>query len=119
MIHIALQMKFGILLTCCKSSNGNQFCVIRGFQELLSQGEARKNELGCPLLLLTHMIVTLRASVLLNAVSIMQECDVTCKFLTRQCPRNVERQSLSFSALDYQHNFYNYNYCFNVYCMKS
>lgn len=113
-------MKYAVLLACCKHSDGGQFCVLRGFQRLLSsQGESIENGFGCPMLLLTHTVMTVKASTLVNAVSVVHKCGSTCRFVTRQCHKNIERQVLSCESLDFQHDFCNYNYCRNVYCMKS
>ena len=77
------------------------------------------DELGCPLLYLTDTIFIVKTSAVLNAVSVVHKCESSCQFVSRLCPRNVERENISTYRLEYEHDYCgNYNYCLNVFCMK-
>ena len=53
------------------------------------------NEYDCSLLILSHVIFTVKSSKIVKSVSVVHECSKTCKFVT---PRNVERGRFSFKA---------------------
>ena len=115
------QMKYGLLLACCKNSDGNKLCLIRGLEFLSSpQGDPITNECDCPLLMMTHIIFTTKSSAIVNAVSIIHECGDTCKFVTKQWPKNIEREKLYLSSqIEYEHDFGNSMYYLNIYCTNS
>ena len=99
-------MKYGILLACCSCADGRAICVVRGLETLLSPlGDPITNEYDCPLLSLTHTIFTAITSEILNTVSVIHEGTGTCQFITKECPRNVEREEVSLSRLEYVHDF--------------
>ena len=115
-------MKYGRLLICVETSNGNKFSLVRGLESLASpHGTPIFNELECPLLMLTHTVFTAKSSAISNAISVVHECDDSCEFVMKQRPRTIEREQLCLSSqLEYEHNYIdNYMYYLNVYCMHS
>ena len=81
-------------------------------------GNPITNECDCPLLLLSHEIFTTRALEVLKAVSVVHECGETCRFVDKETPRNVERENISLSRLEYEHDFSsNLMYCLNIFCI--
>ena len=114
-------MKYGVVLACCKGSDGRAVCVVRGLDTLLSPlGDPITNAYDCPLLSLTRTIFTARTLDVLKAVSVVHECARTCEFKIKEYPRSVEREEVSLSRLEYVHDFCsNLLYCLNVYCMRT
>lgn len=109
-------------MACYKDIHGHTACIIRGMESILSQlGEPFTNELDCPLLNLTHTLFTTRTNHVMRAVSIVHECTTACKFVEREYPRCVEREAVDLSStrIEQEHDYSNYMYCFNVYCMIS
>lgn len=100
-------MNYGLLLVCVETSSGSKLCLVRGLESLtLPSGTPIYNELECPLLMLTHTIFTAKSSAILNAVSVIHECDNLCKFTMKQWPRTIEREQLCLSSrLEYEHNY--------------
>ena len=116
------QMKYGLLVACCRSCHGSSVCVIRGLESHVSpQGDLIVNELDCPALMLTHTVFTVQPSSIEKSVSIIHECGNTCKFTSKQSPRVIEREQLYLSSrLEFVHDFgVNYAYYLNVYCINS
>ena len=112
-------MKYGILLACCKKPDGCCVCLVRGFECYTSPlGDPILNELECPLLTLTRTIFAVKTKAVKRAVSIVHECTTTCQFVTKMCPRKIEREQVLFSRLEYEHDYaQNYMYCLNIYAM--
>lgn len=77
------------------------------------------NEVDCPLFELTRVIFVARSTTVLKAVSMIHECTASCKFSNKQIARNVEREQISTSRIEYEHDFKNILYCLNLYCMSS
>ena len=76
------------------------------------------NEMDCPLLELTEDYRIIPSSAAIAPVSVVHECDDECKFIagTKQ---TVEReQIINKGLLSYVHNYCNFYFCLNVYCMK-
>lgn len=116
------EIKYGLLLLCCKTSNGSKLCVMRGLESILSlHGAPIMNELECPLLTLTHSVFTVKSSAILKAVSVVHACGNSCQFVMKQRTRRIEREDLHLSSrLEYDHDYAgNYMYYLNVYCMNS
>ena len=91
-------------------------CCERSRTLLSPLGDPITNEYDCPLLSLTHTIFTARTSEVLQAVSVIHECTGTCQFITKECPRKVEREEVSLSRIEYVHDFCrNFMYCSNLY----
>lgn len=87
-------MKYGVVLACCKGSDGRAVCVVRGLDTLLSPlGDPITNAYDCPLLSLTRTIFTARTLDVLKAVSVVHECARTCEFKIKEYPEvlNVKR----------------------------
>lgn len=107
------------MLACCKRSNGCKVCILRGLQFITSPlGDKIMNEVDCPLLELSHTIFTTLSSSVLKAVSVMHECSTTCHFVSKQIPQNIERESVSVSKLEFEHDFSsNLIYCLNLYVL--
>ncbi len=113
-------MKYGILLLCCRSVQGRVVCLVQGFEALESPlGEPLVNEYDCPLLSLTRTVITVYAFNIIKAISIVHECTESCCFVNSVRHRNVEREQISVSSLVYEHDFSNYLYCLNIYCMTT
>ncbi len=68
------------------------------------------NELDCPLLTMTDNIFILESVAIGNAVSIIHECSNSCKFVSQQCPRNIEREQCLTSQIEFQHDYSNSMY---------
>lgn len=95
-------MKYGILVACCKMPDT---CLIRGLENLaLPLGELILNE---------ALLSTITTQHIARAVSIVHEC---CQFVVTQWPRTVERETISSSGLEYEHDL---TYCLNIYCMNN
>ena len=90
----------------CKSADGRSACVIRGLEAIVSPyGIPITNEYDCPLLSLSHIIFTTKTSEVLKGVSVIHQCTETCQFIDKECGRNVEREDICLSRLEYQHDF--------------
>ena len=101
-----MQMRYGALLTCFKTSDGGCICIVRGLDTLVSSdGNPINNEYDCPLLILSNVIFTVKSSEIVRSVSVVHECSETCKFVNKETPRNVEREDISLSRLEYEHDF--------------
>ena len=68
-------------------------------------GNPITNEYNCPLLILSHVIFITKSSEIVKSVSVVHECGDTCKFVNKETPRNVEREDISLSRLEYEHDF--------------
>ena len=86
---------------------------------MMSQlGHQATDEFDCPLLELTYKIFLRRSSSILKAVSVVHKCSSACKFVKKHIPRRVERETVTLSRLEYEHDFRgSLLYCLNVYCM--
>ena len=81
-------------------------------------GELLTNEIDRPLMMLSNLILAVRSSSILKAVSMVHECSNTCQFVTVPFPSNIERERVSMSRLQYKHDYSENNmYCLNIYCM--
>ena len=116
-----LQMKYGFLLACCKTTDGRCVCILRGLEAMVSPlGTAVTNEYDCPLLMLSNTVFTVKATEVLKDVSVVHECTESCQFVERAVPRNVEREDVSVSRLEFEHDFdSNIMYCLNIFCMTT
>ena len=95
-------------------------CVVRGLESLASPlGGPITNEFDCPLFLLSRILFTVRATDILQAVSMVHECTRTCQFTTMAVPRMVERELHSATArTEFKHDYAgNMMYCLNLYCI--
>ncbi len=114
-----MQIEYGQLLAAAKNYNGNQLCVIRKIEFFCSPlGDFITNELDCPLLTMTDNIFILESFAIGNAVSIIHECSNSCKFVSKQCPRNIEREQCLTSQIEFQHDYSNSMYFLNEYCVN-
>lgn len=81
-------------------------------------GEEITNEIDCPLLSLSNVVFATRSSFVMKAVSVVHECTDTCQFKNKEVPRNIEREPVSTSRTEFEHDFIgNSMYCLNIYCM--
>ena len=102
----------------CFVSVGSKLCALRGLQPFTAPcGTQITNEMGCPLFELSNIIFTVSSMSVLKAVSLVHECAASCKFSMEQVPRNVERELVSTSRIEYKHDFTNLMYCFDLYCI--
>ncbi len=77
------------------------------------------NELDCPLLTMADNIFILESFAIGNAVSIIHECSNSCKFVSKQWPRNIEREQCLTSQIEFQHDYSNSMYFFKWVLCKS
>ena len=76
------------------------------------------NEMDCPMLELTEEYKVIPSSAAIAPVSVVHECDSDCKHVLGTT-QTVEREHiLNKGLLSYVHNYRNFYFCLNVYCMK-
>ena len=93
-------MKYGILLGCCKTTDGRCICILRGFEEMVSPlGATVTNEFDCPLLMLSNVVFAVTSEVLKD-ISVVHEYTQSCKFVERAVPRKVEREDIPICRLE-------------------
>ena len=114
-----VQTRYGILLACCKAVDGRAACIVRALEEVQTPlGVPIMNEFDCPLLSLTHTIFTVKSLEIVKAVSVIHECTESCQFIDKESARSVEREDVTFSRIEFQHDFIGNNmFCLNVYCI--
>ena len=112
-------MCYGVLVGCCRQPDGNNWCIIRGLQEIVSPlGQQLTDECDCPLFELTHILFLRTSSSVVKPVSMVHQCSSSCKFTIKEIPRNVERETVNGSRIEYEHDFVgSLLYCLNIYCM--
>lgn len=77
------------------------------------------DELGCPSFVLSHNIFFSETEDVVKAVSMVHQCDSSCQFVTKSYSRNVERETILASRLEYVHDYCNnLKYSLNVYCLS-
>lgn len=114
-------MQYAILLVYCQDIHGQKFCVLRGLESVLSpSGVLIKNEFDCPLLHLTCDVFIRKPSHIKKAVSVIHECGDSCKFVSVECARSVERETVTSKRIEFKHDVCtNTMYCLNIYCINS
>ena len=81
-----IQIRYGILLLCCKVADGRTACTVCSLEEILTPlGIPIMNEFDCPLLSLTHTIFTMKPPEILKAVSVVHQCTESCQFIDKEC----------------------------------
>ncbi len=109
-------MECGLLLAVLKTDRGN-FSLIRGFLSLQSV-----NEFDCPQLELSDVFFTVPSSTILKSVSIIHECQSTCKFSFKAAKSTIERETVISNTikLEYEHDYCaNRFYYMNIYCIHT
>ena len=85
-----LQMKYGILLECCKTTDGRCVCILRGLEAMVSPlGTAVTNEYDCPLLMLSNTVFTVKATEVLKDISVVHECTESCRCHRIRAPGKI------------------------------
>ena len=71
-----LQMKYSILLACCKTSDERCVCILRAWKPwCIHCGTAVTNDYDCPLLMLSNVVFTVKATDVLKDV---HKCTESC-----------------------------------------
>ena len=97
-------MKYGVLLVCARTVNEQaaDFVIVRKFDEM-----SIRNEMDCPLLVLTSDLFVTSPTKIIRPISIVHECNDTCTI-------NEEPDS---ARLTFEHNFSNNIFCYNIFCI--
>ena len=112
-------MKYGILLTTFKLSDGSVIAWCKAFMSssYLTDMQPLVNEYDCPLLDLSTTIFCTAGNNIQRPVSFGHQCGGTCLFKeTGASIRNVERDIVQEDTLIFKHVWNNTMYCYNVYC---
>ena len=97
---------------------GNSYCVVRQLARLECGGNPMFNEMDCPLLELTDEYKIIPSSAAIAPVSVVHECDSECEYVAGTT-QIVEREHIvNKRPLSYVHNYRNFYFSLNVYCMK-
>ena len=116
-INTVMQIEYGHLEGCFEEDK-NSHCVIRKLERLECSGDPVCNEMDCPLLEFSENYGIIPSSVTIAPVSIVHKCDAECKFITGK-KQTVEREEfVNKRLLNYVHNYRNFYFCLNIYCMK-
>ena len=111
-------MVYGILLSTFKTAAGSVLCLGQGFHSLKSfDDQLILNNYDCPLLELTKAVFSTPGSNVRRAVSVVHECTTSCHIQEERTSRNIERENITCDRLEFQHDFTNLMYSYNVCCM--
>ena len=116
-LYFFQNFKFGVLLTTCKSTGGTVFCIIQGFQPCISNAVPLLSHHDCPIFELTKTIFTTEATNVSKSVSFVHLCADSCKFEEASASVLLEQEEVDAPGLHFIHDYRNYMYCYNVYCM--
>ncbi len=93
-------------------------CLVQMLEAVEVNGQPLQNECDCPLLTLSSTINAVSPSDILTEVSIIHECNDSCKFVEDGATIQVERETIQSKRLAYVHDWSNQWYCLNIYCMN-
>ena len=102
-------------LTCPNSAT---LCIVRGFEELtLHTGEPLLIQFDCPLYKLSRTIFFIESSNVHKAISMVHEYGEGCQFVEASTCCSIERKDTIQVKTIFQHDWTQYLYCRNVYCL--
>ena len=103
-------------MAALKPRDGESICLVRGLQSTQSW-----NAFDCSVLKLSHVVFSIPSSHIMKSVSVLHECDPTCKFVQKTINRTVERENLDIycTKMEYEHHFSNYNYYIDIYSIHT
>ncbi|XP_019859712.1 PREDICTED: uncharacterized protein LOC109587945 [Amphimedon queenslandica] len=101
----------GVLIACGRlidhnGESSSDVCMIRELQtQYNSDGTVSLTEFDCPILILTNNVFFIATSYLHSPISVAHICSSSCSF--------------SSDYFTYRHDFSNYLFCYNIYCMNN
>ncbi len=75
------------------------------------------DDLDCPRYALMNELFVVDTHDILTAVSMVHKCESSCGFVSKSFSRNVERENISTSRLEFIHDYSNVQYCLNIFCL--
>ena len=80
-------------------------CLVQMLEAVEVNGQPLQNECDCPLLTLLSTINAVSPSDILTEVSIIHECNDSCKFVEDGATIQVERETIQSKRLAYVHDW--------------
>ena len=107
-------MKYGRLAACFRIKDGNNFIVIQPYRK--AEG---KNEQDCPNLHLMDTLYVTGSQVIIQSVSVVHNCKLSCKLINSTS--KIERETVvrSTKYLSVVHDPTHNSFCLNMYCLSS
>ena len=79
--------------------------IIQKFEEELSDtGEKLENQMNCPLLSLSKILIAVPTTSVLSLASIIHECTNTCIFRRQPTKHRIEQEEVDIDSLQYIHD---------------
>ena len=91
-------------------------CLINTFESVQDGCGHIKNELDCPLYVLSKRLCAVPSTLIDNSVSFVHQCNPNCKFNTHVLSSS-EHETVTVNRLVFNHDFSNRSFCFNLFCI--
>lgn len=109
----------GPLRSCYRvSRTGSRECIVQLLYDIEANGQQVVNEQDCPLLIGSSHLQSVPSTSILSPVSVVHECDSSCKLEMRRKRKIIERESVDATSLVLKHDFHNGLFALNIYCLN-